>query len=153
MYQEPEGKEDAEPKKKRVCRGTAAPKTAGPRKMRASSRAMKSKKEIKQEEDDVSVLMSEAIDASLETSPVEDTGSESKRVSSSVRDSQDADEEVYDVFRNPPAAGPGQFDNILQELFYSPYAIYPYDLLDPQLGSPALTLASGLSDGSMNNMK
>ncbi|KAB5579966.1 hypothetical protein GE09DRAFT_421104 [Coniochaeta sp. 2T2.1] len=149
---EPEGEEDAEPKKKRARRSTNAPKTAPARKKRASTRAIKSKKEIKQEEDDESVPMSEAIDASLETTPVDETESESKRVPSSAPASQDGDEEVYDVFRDTPVPGSGQFDNMLQQYYYNPYGIHPYDLVDPQLGSPALTLASGLSDGSMNSM-
>lgn len=85
----------------------------------------------------------------METTPVDELESDQKLVSSSGSNSP---EDVYDIFRDPPAAGSGQFNAMLQPYYYDHYHLY--DPYDPQLSSPALTWASsGHTDGSMNGMK
>jgi hypothetical protein len=79
-----------------------------------------------------------------ETTPADDIESDEKLVSSSSTHSPDAD---YDIFRDPPTAGSGQFD----PTFLDPMFHYYYD---PQLASPALTWPMiGQTDPSLNAIK
>lgn len=121
------------------------------------TKAVQAQKAIKQEEDDNdSILTSEPVsDEPLETTPIEDLNSDDKVASSTSTDSPDG---IYDIFRDPPATGSGQFDAMFQQFDYLPChpndPHYLYGPFDPQLSSPALTWASSdHTNGSVNTMK